>query len=56
LHRAPERKLAKYLLALLRDSGWARKEAVDLLLREATELADMLASEVMKLKNKSFKI
>lgn len=48
---------ARYWLALLCDSGLAKKENVDLLLlQEATELANMLASGVMKLKNRGFKL
>ena len=44
----------KYWLALLRDSGIADKQKVEELLREATEIANMLAAGVIKLKKKNF--
>jgi|SRR3989344_3652725 len=44
----------KYWLALLRDSGIAEKQKVEELLKEATEIANMLAAGVMKLKRKNF--
>ena len=42
----------KYWLSLLIDSGIANKEKAQTLLNEATELANMLAVGVMKLKGK----
>lgn len=42
----------KYWLALLRDSGLADKVKVEKLLTEVTEIANMLAAGVMKLKGK----
>ena len=44
----------KYWLSLLRDSGLANKEATENLLAEVTEIANMLAAGVMKLKKKNF--
>ncbi len=44
----------KYWLCLLRDVGLIKKEIIDELLKEAVELANMLASGVLKLKNKKF--
>ena len=44
----------KYWLALLRDSRLADKNLIDKLLTEVDELAKMLASGVLKLKNKKF--
>lgn len=44
----------KYWLCLLRDSKLAETEKVQVLLKEATELANMLAVGVMKLKRKTF--
>jgi four helix bundle protein len=43
----------KYWLGLLQDSQLAKEEAVTSLLKEATELANMLAAGVMKLKGKT---
>jgi len=44
----------KYWLCLLRDSGLGEKERIQALLDEATQLANMLAAGVMKLKRKTF--
>lgn len=44
----------KYWLGLLRDSGLSNTEATNTLLREVTEIANMLATGVMKLKMKNF--
>ena len=44
----------KYWLGLLRDSGKADKEKTNKLLAEVTELANMIAAGIMKLKNKNF--
>ncbi|MBP8591506.1 four helix bundle protein [Candidatus Shapirobacteria bacterium] len=44
----------KYWLCLLRESGLGEKERIQTLLDEATELANMLAVGVMKLKRKTF--
>ena len=44
----------KYWLCLLKDTELADKEKVQTLLNEATELANMLAAGVMKLKRKTF--
>ena len=44
----------KYWLCLLRDSGLGGKERIQILLDEATQLANMLAAGVMKLKRKTF--
>jgi four helix bundle protein len=44
----------KYWLGLLRDAGLADRDTINRLLREATELANMLAAGVMKLKRKNF--
>ena len=44
----------KYWLCLLRDTGLANKNAVNELLAEAVEISNMLASGVLKLKNKKF--
>ncbi len=44
----------KYWLCLLRDTGLANKETVENLLKEVIEIANMLASGVMKLKNRKF--
>jgi len=44
----------KYWLCLLRDSGLGEKERTQALLDEATQLANMLAVGVMKLKRKTF--
>jgi four helix bundle protein len=44
----------KYWLGLLRDSDKANKEKMNKLLAEVTELANMIAAGVMKLKNKNF--
>lgn len=43
---------SKYWLALLRDTNLLDKSIVEKLLREVTELANMLASGVIKLKKK----
>ena len=42
----------KYWLELLRDSGKGNKERVNDLLQEIGEIAKMIASGVLKLKNK----
>ncbi len=44
----------KYWLALLRDSSLADRQKVEELLKEATEIANMLAAGVIKLKKKNF--
>ena len=44
----------KYWLGLLRDAEIADKIKVDILLNEVSELANMLAAGVMKLKRKDF--
>lgn len=44
----------KYWLCLLRDSGLGSREKVEELLREVTEIANMLAAGVLKLKRKNF--
>jgi len=44
----------KYWLGLLRDAKMADRERIDKLLQEVTEIANMLASGVLKLKNKKF--
>lgn len=45
---------SKYWICLLRDTKLAEKEAVAGLLQEVTEIANMLASGVLKLKKKTF--
>ncbi len=42
----------KFWLGLLRDSGRGDKESVNKLLREATEIANVLASSILTLKGK----
>lgn len=42
----------KFWLALLRDSGKAKKESADRLLKETKELANILASSILSLKGK----
>ena len=42
----------KFWLGLLRDSGRGDKEAVNRLLREATEIANILATSILTLKGK----
>jgi four helix bundle protein len=42
----------KYWLGLLRDSGMADKDKTNKLLAEVTELANMIASGILKLKGK----
>ena len=42
----------KFWLGLLRDSGRGDKEAVNRLLREATEIANILATSILTLKRK----
>ena len=42
----------KYWLGLLRDSEKADKEKVNTLLQEVTELSNMIASGILKLKGK----
>jgi len=42
----------KYWLGLLRDSGKAEKNKINGLLQEVTELANMLASGILKMKGK----
>lgn len=44
----------KYWLCILRDSGLAEKKRVNVLLGEVTEIANMLASGVIKLKIQKF--
>lgn len=44
----------KYWLCLLRDSELGNKEKVETMLQEVTELANMLAAGVIKLKQKNF--
>jgi len=44
----------KYWLGLLRDTGLCNAKIIDDLLQETTEIANMLASGVMKLKKKNF--
>jgi len=44
----------KFCLALLRDSGKKSKEDMELLLKEAKELSNILASSIITLKNKKF--
>ncbi|PIU03475.1 hypothetical protein COT44_03455 [Candidatus Shapirobacteria bacterium CG08_land_8_20_14_0_20_39_18] len=45
----------KYWLCLLRDSGLVeKKESIIRLLNEVTEIANMLAAGVIKLKSKNF--
>lgn len=44
----------KYWLCLLKDSGIGNKARVEVLLQEATEIANMLAAGVIKLKRKNF--
>ncbi|HRZ95430.1 MAG TPA: four helix bundle protein [Candidatus Moranbacteria bacterium] len=44
----------KYWLCLLRDTRLTKKETIEKLLKEVAELANMLASGVLKLKNKKF--
>ncbi len=42
----------KYWLGLLRDSGKSNKEKINSLLKEVTELSNMIASGVLKMKGK----
>jgi len=44
----------KYWLGLLRDSGKGNKETTETLLKEVTEISNMIASGVMKLKAKQY--
>jgi four helix bundle protein len=44
----------KYWLGLLRDSGKANKEKTNELLKEVTEIANILAAGIMTLKRKQF--
>lgn len=44
----------KYWLCLLRDSGLGDRTKVETLLQEVTEIANMLAAAVIKLKRKNF--
>ena len=44
----------KYWLCLLRDAKFIDTETVNILLNESTEIANMLASGVIKLKSKKF--
>lgn len=44
----------KYWLCLLRDTKLTNSEKIETLLQEVTELSNMIASGVMKLKNKKF--
>lgn len=43
---------SKFWLGLLRDSGKADRKEVDLLLKETTELANMLGSSILTLRGK----
>ena len=43
---------SKFWLALLRDSGKAKRESVNSLLSETKELANILASSILTLKGK----
>lgn len=43
---------AKYWLGLLKDSGKANEEKVNMLLKEITEISNMLAAGVLRLKGK----
>ena len=43
---------SKFWLGLLRDSGKAEKEASDRLLKEVTELSNILATSILTLKDK----
>lgn len=45
---------AKYWLRLLRDAGLADNKAIDELSSEAIEIANMLASGILKLKGRKF--
>jgi len=45
---------AKYWLGLLKDSGKAKKDGIDRLLKEVIEIGNMIASGVMKLKAKHY--
>lgn len=42
----------KYWLSLLRDSGKADRLKIDLLLKEVTEISNMLASGILKMKGR----
>lgn len=44
----------KYWLGLLRDSGKANKDKVNMLLQEVTEIANMIAAGIIKLKRRNF--
>jgi four helix bundle protein len=44
----------KYWLCLLRDTKLAEEKIINILLNEAVEIANMLASGVLRLKNKKF--
>ena len=44
----------KYWLCLLRDTSFTDKEIIEKLLAEVTEISNMLAAGVMKLKQKNF--
>ncbi|MBI4994634.1 four helix bundle protein [Candidatus Peregrinibacteria bacterium] len=43
---------AKYWLRLFRDSGKTKKEQIDILLKEVTELSNLLASSILSIKGK----
>lgn len=43
---------AKYWLGLLRDSGKGDKETINELLKEVTEISNMIASGILKMKGK----
>jgi len=45
---------AKYWLMLLKESGLAEANIIDEILDEVTQIANMIASGVLKLKNKKF--
>lgn len=44
----------KYWLGLLRDSGLSTKDVINPLLAEVTEISNMLATGILKLKSKKF--
>lgn len=43
----------KYWLGLLKDSGLGDKNRIDMLLKEITEIANMLAAGIMRMKGKT---
>jgi four helix bundle protein len=52
IHALKSANETKFWLGLLRDSGKAEKEAADRLLKEVTELSNILATSVITLKDK----